>query len=106
MFNDSNILQRIKSTVAATDPGATVILYGSYARGDYHDESDIDLLVLVDKKGEKISIEEERKVTYPLYGLGIEAGALISVMVYTKEAWAHHRVTPFYENVNREGKVL
>lgn len=25
-----------------------IILYGSYARGDYRDDSDIDLMVLVD----------------------------------------------------------
>ena len=32
-----------------------IILYGSYARGDYNEDSDIDLMVLVDYQREKIS---------------------------------------------------
>lgn len=31
-----------------------VILYGSYARGDFHKDSDIDIMVLVDLPNDKI----------------------------------------------------
>ena len=32
----------------------TVILYGSYARGDYTEESDIDIMILLDIEDMKI----------------------------------------------------
>ena len=37
----------------------TVILYGSCARGDFSPDSDVDIMVLLDTPGERIS--EERK---------------------------------------------
>lgn len=106
VVDKSYILQRIKDSVNTTEPGATLILYGSYARGDYREDSDIDLLVLVDKDTNKVSYEDESKVTHPLYSIELETGIMIHPVVYTKKAWASHRVTPFYENVNREGKIL
>lgn len=34
-----------------------IVLFGSYARGDFHTHSDIDLLVILEKKSEDIEIE-------------------------------------------------
>jgi len=99
-------LKRIKDSVAANEPGATVLLYGSYARGDHGAHSDIDLLILVDNGRDKITYDEESKITHPLYAIEFETGTVISPLVYTKKAWANHRVTPFYENVNKEGRIL
>ncbi len=105
MHDRPQILQRIKESVTASDPRATLILYGSYARGDYNEESDIDLLILVDK--EKVTRDDKIKITYPLYDIFFETGVIISTLVYSKDFWrTKHMVTPFYENVNREGVVL
>ena len=49
MKDKDYILQLVKKSVSKTDPKAVLILYGSYARGDYRDDSDLDLLVLIDK---------------------------------------------------------
>jgi predicted nucleotidyltransferase len=105
VVNSSNILQLIKKTVLATAPGATLILYGSYARGDYNQASDIDLLVLVDK--DKVTRDDKIKITYPLYDIEFSAGIIISPIVYSRNFWTNeHKVTPFYEAVNKEGIVL
>lgn len=104
MAATNQILKLIKDTVAQTEPGASVILYGSYARGDNNEDSDIDLLVLVNK--DVLTIQDKDRITYPLYKIGIKTDTIISPIVYTKSAWANHRVTPFYENVRREGRVL
>lgn len=40
--------KRVKECVLSIEPTAEVILYGSRARGDSHEESDWDFLVLVD----------------------------------------------------------
>ena len=50
MQNKALILERIKNSVKETAPDATLILYGSYARGDEREDSDIDLLVLVSEE--------------------------------------------------------
>jgi predicted nucleotidyltransferase len=46
---DADLLQRCKKAIRAVVPDADVILYGSRARGDAKDDSDYDLLVLVDR---------------------------------------------------------
>ena len=104
MKDKNYILQLIKKSVETTDPGAILILYGSYARGDYREDSDIDLLVLVDK--DKLTNSEEDQIIYPLYDIEFKTGIVINPVVYSKKAWANHRVTPFYENVLNEGKQL
>ena len=55
MIDKNSILLRIKNAVTTSAPDATLILYGSYARGDYREDSDIDLLILVNK--EKLTYE-------------------------------------------------
>ena len=101
MKDATNILQLIKKSVSTTDPGATIILYGSYARGDFNEDSDIDILVLIDK--DKVTMEDRKRISSSLYKIELDAGIIISPFVSTKQGWATHKVTPFYENVNNEG---
>ena len=104
MLNQNLILKQIKETVLGVEPNATLILYGSRARGDNKEDSDIDLIILVDK--DKITREEEIKITYPIYDIEFKTTMPISTILYTKYEWANHKITPFYENVLNDGKVL
>jgi predicted nucleotidyltransferase len=105
MKDKSYILKLIKTAVNATEPSATLILYGSYARGDYREDSDIDLLVLVDN--DMLTWTDEKRIKYPLYDIEFETGTIISPIVFSRKDWeGRHRITPFYENVAREGKIL
>ena len=105
MYNINYIIQLIKSSVRALEPNATLILYGSYARGDNRDDSDIDLLILLDN--DTVTVSDERRITYPLYDIEFKTGILISPPVLSKKDWeSRHRITPFYENVTKKGKVL
>ncbi|MDX1943080.1 MAG: nucleotidyltransferase domain-containing protein [Saprospiraceae bacterium] len=99
------IFSKIKKIVAATEPTAEVIVFGSYARGEQRSDSDIDVLILVDKS--ELTLEEEKCIKYPLYDLEFETGQIISPLVLTKEDWEkRHAVTPLYENIQQEGIAL
>lgn len=83
-----------------------VIVYGSYARGDYDEHSDLDIMVLVSCPEEDIKPFE-----YELYDVAfdffMEYGIEISVIVKNKEhfnCWLG--ALPFYDNVEREGVVI
>ena len=106
MTDKRYILQMIKYSVQQTEPGATLILYGSYARGEEREDSDIDILILVDRDKEKITWDEKIKIINPISRIEWETMSIISPVVYTKKGWANHRVTPYYENVNKEGILL
>jgi len=102
MFKKTEIFYRIKDTVNGTDPKATIIVYGSYARGENHPDSDIDLLILLDK--EEVTREDEKKIKYPLYDIEFDTGQIISPIVLSKSDWeTRHRITPFYENIINDG---
>ena len=64
MKDKNYILQLIKKSVSSTEPNAILILYGSYARGDYKEDSDLDLLVLIDK--DEITRSDQKRIKYPL----------------------------------------
>jgi len=54
-------------------------LYGSYARGDNKINSDIDVLILIDK--DKITFADARRVAYPLDDIEFETGKIISPLI-------------------------
>ena len=93
-----NEIQALKRQIL---PNEKVILFGSQARGDARDDSDWDLLVLLDKR--KKEFEDEDNYTYPFTELGWNYGVAINSILYTIEQWEQGKIFPFYRNVMREG---
>ena len=83
-----------------------IILYGSYARGDYTENSDIDLMILTtltDKEIERI----EEKINDLAFDFLMDYGVDISVVIKNEAQFNYWLgALPFYNNVQREGVVL
>lgn len=96
------IIRLVGETALRNAPhGTEVILYGSQARGDMREDSDWDILVLLDK--DRVSLEDIDNIGYPIRELGWEIGENINPILYTKKEWAGYRHTPFYKNVGEDG---
>jgi uncharacterized protein len=96
------LLSEIKKLILQQEPQAEIILYGSYARGDYRPDSDMDILILLDK--ENISYEEEKRISYPLYDLELDTSQVISPLIRSKKNWYEkYPNTALFINVNKEG---
>ena len=84
----------------------SVILYGSYARGDFTQESDVDIMVLVDLPADKMDeysdalaeVDYEYNVNYDIWMMPV----VKNVEHFNRWVSAY----PFYSNVQREGVVL
>ena len=99
------IVQRIHETVHQAEPSATIILYGSEARGDARPDSDIDVLILLD--GDKRDLRKEDILSGALYELELSSGVMISPMIMPCTQWYNRPFkTPFYINVMNEGIKL
>ncbi len=103
-----NILQQFLMEVSKLigDRLKKVILYGSYARGDYDINSDIDIMILTDFNEQEIS-EYRMKIRELACELEIENDIIISPIVRNIEKYNNRiNIIPFYMNVQKEGVVL
>ena len=78
-------------------------LYGSYARGDYHEDSDIDILLTVDATPVDLPMYR-KQLAHICSKLSLRPDIMVSATV--KSLAEFHRyasVLPFYKNVLREG---
>ena len=58
-MDQSQVKDKIKRAIHNKDPKALAYLFGSRARGDYHPDSDWDILILVDSKQVTNEIEDK-----------------------------------------------
>lgn len=84
----------------------TVLLYGSYARGDFRADSDIDIMILVDLSEQEI-LKKGHVLSDITFDYNFNDDLKIMPIVKNLDhfnKWL--RAYPFYYNVKREGIEL
>ena len=83
-----------------------VILYGSYARGDYTEDSDIDIMILVDLSEEEIQKSRDRVSDFT-YDFNWQYDVQIVPVVQNIQHFNYwKKVYLFYRNVEEEGVLI
>lgn len=83
-----------------------IILYGSYARGDYNNSSDIDILVLTDYKPKEFytALKQLSRMTFDIE---LDNNVILVPVINNINNYNSGKdEIPFYSNIQREGVVL
>ena len=81
-----------------------IVLYGSYARGEENEQSDVDI-ALVLKNKEKQTVHDT--MTDIVVDYELENNIVLSVITIDQENYQKwKKVLPFYQNIDKEGIVL
>ena len=83
-----------------------VILYGSVARGTATEESDIDIMVLVDGTAQELRTFEDQlsDVSTDISIKYFKVFSIIDISYQEYMRWVN--TSPFYRNVSKEGVIL
>ena len=83
-----------------------MILFGSYARGDYGDNSDMDIMVLTELTDDRI-IQIEDEIFDAAYDIELEYGVPISVNIKNEKHFKNWvNSLPYYSNIQKEGIII
>ena len=97
----TTIVNSIKRTLHQLFPTAAIVLFGSEARGDARQDSDIDLLVLFDK--ESLTFADKMSVIDCLEEISLRENVEISPVIYTRKYWEQRPTDFFKRNILKEG---
>ena len=102
---DVELVKRCREAIRQAVPDADVILYGSRARGDAHEYSDYDILIIVDGP---VDMAVEKRIRDNVYPLELETCEVLTLIVYSKKEWDSplYRAMPLHKNIDREGVLL
>ena len=84
----------------------SILLFGSYARGEENDDSDIDIVAIV--HGERLILQEQLKQIWDVSAnIGLENDVIISPVVIPFDEYEKYKDTlPYYNNISKEGIVI
>ena len=100
--NDEETLQVIVTRITEAINPQSIILFGSWARGEGGPHSDIDLLIIQESTLPRP--QRYAQVRRLFWGMGLP----MDILVYTPEEFARYQSVPgsFTHTVAHEGKVL
>ncbi len=101
MQDRTKILESIRQIKRKVLPNDRLILFGSQARGNANEDSDWDLIIVLNKpKKEPIDFD---KYVFPFIELGWEIDEMINPFIYTRDQWETNKPSLFRKNIQEEG---
>ena len=103
-IEEREVLSRVTQTLRTRFGAAEVILYGSAARGELDEESDIDLLVVLPK----LDWEIQKEIIGVCFDAELHCRRVISAVCYTTDEIEHSplRSSPLVMTARKEGQTL
>jgi len=96
------LLEEIKDAIVAEINPDKIILFGSYARGDHHEQSDIDLMILKKNPGNVRQIASKAYVCLRFVQKPLDIFVMDTDLFYENI----NRNGLIYKTINKEGKML
>ena len=105
MKNESEAIDAAIKMLKSEFSVSKVILFGSKARGDHDEHSDIDLLVVASKL---LHWKEEKAIIGALFDIGMEYNVIFSPLFTSVDEWENGIFTefPVYQEISRDGAVV
>jgi len=103
--NEKKALQELKERILKRFPDAEIILYGSKARGDSDEESDIDLLILVESL---VDTKLEEEIFHISYEIELKYDVVFGEIIENRDFWNTPlaNAMPLHWNIDREGVLV
>ena len=103
--NERKALREATKLLKGKFPVKEVIIFGSKARGDDDEESDIDLLLLT---MEPLHWKKRHAIIEALFDVEMKYDVVISILVNTIHEWREGicTVLPIHDEINREGIAI
>jgi len=98
---NQQIIEQIRQLKRTVLPNEKLILFGSQARGTAQEDSDWDLLILLDKPTRVF--DDFGNYAYPFTELGWTLGRHFSTKVFTLSEWEKQKPSLFYKNIEQDG---
>jgi predicted nucleotidyltransferase len=100
---DKKTIEEVKNRLVKTYNPIEIYVFGLYAWGTPNEDSDLDLLIVIDESNEK-SYARTRVGHGELYGLCISK----DLIVYTKEEFekVSNNITTLGYKIKKEGKLI
>jgi predicted nucleotidyltransferase len=101
---EKDALADIKSEISRKYRLCWMKLIGSKARGDFDEESDLDVVIVLDE----LNWEIEKDIYEICFYTGLKYDILISPIVYSDDKINNKllQATPFYKVVEKEGLLI
>lgn len=100
--NEKKALLELKARIFERFPDAEIILYGSKARGDADEESDIDVLVLLNQEVDDYLREGIFSLSFKIE---LKYDVIFGILVESKQFWNTDlaRAMPIHWSIDKEG---